>query len=235
MNDRESGLYDLIFDDDDEYARGARRVHEIVQSLNPGATNLLDVGCGPARHLARLRQWYRVEGLDINDVMLDQARGRLPDVTFTKGDMRDFRLNRRFDAMTCLASGIVEMKSEAELQEAIANMAGHLNPGGVLIIEPWDLPENYEPDSEPYITGHDEPGRKIVMMEITTLQGDTWRQESHFLIGTADQIEHLVEVSEFRAVTHAENLAAFEAAGLNVSHDPIGLLGRGLYIGVKSE
>jgi hypothetical protein len=149
--------------------------------------------------------------------------------------MRDFRLNRRFDAVTCLASGIVEMKSQAELQEAIANMAGHLNPGGVLIVEPWDLPETYDPNLDPYVTSYEEPGRKIVMMEITTLQGDIWRQESHHLIGTPDHIEHFVDVSEFRAVTHAENLAAFVAAGLVVNHDPIGLLGRGLYIGVAKS
>jgi len=226
-------FYDLIFADVD-YAGGAARVHEIIQAAKPGASTLLDVGCGPARHLAELKRWYAVEGLDLSPNMLDQARARLPEVPFHLGDMRDFDLSRHFDAIVCLSSAIACNTKLADLRAAIARMARHLNEGGVLIVEPWDDPEVSPPTSEPYLTSHEEPGRKVVMLEITTLQDDSWLQESHYLIATPDRIDHFFESHQVGAFTYAQQIQAFTDAGLQVSHDPVGLLDRGLYIGIKS-
>jgi len=122
MNDRAAELYDLIFDHVD-YAAGARRVHEIVQELNPSARSLLDVACGAGRHLAHLRGLYEVEGLDLSPILLEQAHRRLTDVPLHLADMRDFRLSRRFDAMSCLSSSVAYMKTLSDLRQAIANMA----------------------------------------------------------------------------------------------------------------
>ncbi len=57
--------------------------------------------------------------------------------------------------------------------------------------------------------------------------------EFQYLIGTSKGIDHSVEIHELGLFTHDEYLAAFEAAGLNVTHDPEGLDTRGLYIGLK--
>ena len=227
-------VYDLIFGEVD-FAGGAEGVHQIIQSLNPGANTLLDVGCGPGRHLQHLRERYAVEGLDVSEVMLDQARTRLPGVPLHLGDMRDFDLGRHFDAVICLSSAIASMTNLHDLRRAIAAMARHLNPGGVLIVEPWDDPNVSPPVSEPFLTKYEEPGRKIVMMEIGVLDGPVWRQETQWLIGTPERIEHIVERQEQGAFTHADQIAAFEEAGLWPTYDPVGLpLKRGLYIGVKS-
>ena len=44
---------------------------------------MLDVACGPGRHLEQLRHWYVVEGVDLSAVMLEQAARRLPGVPLT--------------------------------------------------------------------------------------------------------------------------------------------------------
>lgn len=232
MNDRAAELYDLIFDLVD-YAAGAGRVHEIVQEYNPDARRLLDVACGAGRHLQHLRANYDVEGLDLSPILLKQARLRLPDVPLHLADMRDFDLPGRFDAITCLSSSIAYMKTLADLRLAIANMARHLNPAGVLIIEPWLSPESDPQEDEPFLTSYEEPGRKVVMLEITTLVGDLWVSQSHYLTATPDRIEHFSERVEQGAFTRSDNIAAFEATGLRVTHDASGILGRGLYIGVR--
>jgi len=70
--------------------------------------------------------------------MLQLAASRLPGVPLHPGDMRDFDLGERFDVVTCLGSSIAWMTTDADMRRAVANMARHLHPGGVLLIEPWD-------------------------------------------------------------------------------------------------
>ena len=77
--------------------------------------------------------------------MLEVARARHPEITFHQGDMRTFDLGRRFDVVTCLFSSIGYLRSPSDLRAAVINMARHLQPGGVLIIEPWLTEETWTP------------------------------------------------------------------------------------------
>lgn len=99
----------------------------LIRDQNPGASSLLDVACGTGEHLRLLRSSFdRAEGVDIEPQMLAIARQKLPDTTFTEGDMRSFALERTFDAVTCLFSSIGYMANTAELNDAVANLAAHL-------------------------------------------------------------------------------------------------------------
>src|ERR687886_1611570 len=122
---RSARFYDAVYSWKD-YAGEAERIHELVQARKPGATSLLDVACGTGAHLAELRGRYRCEGLDLDPDLLAVARERLPDVPLHEGDMRDFDLGRRFDAVTCLFSSIGYMQTVEELEGAVTAMARHL-------------------------------------------------------------------------------------------------------------
>jgi SAM-dependent methyltransferase len=203
-----------------------------VQERCPGAGSLLDVACGTGRHLEQLREWYAVEGLDLDPAMLERARSRLPDVPLHEGDMRDFALGREFDVVTCLFSAIALVRTLDGLGQAIARMGAHLRPGGVLIVEPWDSPEEHSAEGKPWVEVVEGDGRIAVVMETSTLAGGVWNEDSHYLVWSAEGIEHVHEQSETGAFTREDHLAAFRDAGLSVEHDPVGLIGRGLYIGV---
>ena len=56
-----------------------------------------------------------------------------------------------------------------------------------------------------------------------------------YLVGTAKGIEHLTEQHEFGLFSHEEYTNAFKRAGLDVTHDPEGIFGRGLYIATKAQ
>jgi SAM-dependent methyltransferase len=224
-------LYDVLFASTD-YEGHAERVRTLVAERNPSAHSLLDVACGPGRHLERLQAWYEVEGLDADERMLRIAASRLPAVPLHLGDMRDFNLGERFDVVTCLGSAIAWMKTIEDMNLAVANMARHLRPGGVIVIEPWDSPD--EPEEQvPYLNVVEEPDRTVVLLETTRLCGTVWLQETHYVVGTAGGVEHLSEITELGAFTAEQNVATLRAAGMSVEHDPIGLLDRGLYVGIR--
>jgi SAM-dependent methyltransferase len=229
---RSARIYDAVYSWKD-YAGESARVHELVQARKPGASTLLDVACGTGTHLAELRRWYRCEGLDLDPELLAVARERLPDVPLHEGDMRDFDLGRRFDAVTCLFSSIGYLMTVEALEAAIAAMARHLEPGGVLVVEPWLSPEAVR---APHVGAVfvDEPELKIARVNNIEVDGRRSSFEFHYLVGTPESVEHFVERHELALFTREEHLAAFRAAGLQVEHDEEGLIGRGLYIGLRS-
>jgi SAM-dependent methyltransferase len=223
--------YDALYSWKD-YAGEAEPVHELVQARKPGAATLLDVACGTGAHLAELRRWYRCEGLDLDPELLAVARERLPDLPLHQADMRDFDLGRRFDAVTCLFSSIGYLLTVDALEAAVAAMARHLEPGGVLVVEPWLSPEAV---TVPHVGAVfvDEPELKIARVNTIEVDGRMSSFDFHYVVGTPAGVEHFVEHHELALFTHEEQLAAFRAAGLEVEHDEEGLMGRGLYIGLR--
>lgn len=129
-----------------DYARESEHLHALIRQhkRSPGQA-LLDVACGTGSHLAYLRQWYEVEGLDLDPAMLAIAY-----------------------AMTV-----------PRLEQTLRTFASHTQPGGVVVVESF------------------------------------------------------TERHDLALFTYEEHLGAFRAAGLDVTYDPEGLMGRGLYIGAR--
>ncbi len=232
MYTKSARFYDAIYSFKN-YEMETAILHTLIQQRkkSDGAT-LLDVACGTGRHLSYLRKHYAIEGLDLNPEFLAIARQRCPDVLFHQGDMTVFDLDRTFDAITCLFSAIGYAGTVEKLDRAVATMARHLKPGGVMIVEPWLKPEQYMP-------GHlaarfvDEPDLKIARLSISELRDRVSVMDMHHLVATPEGIEYFVERHELTLFDHEEYMAAFRAAGLDVTYDPDGLTGRGLYIGVR--
>ena len=55
--------------------------------------------------------------------------------------MAGFERGRRFDVVLCLFSSIGYARDEERLRAAVAAMASHLEPVGLLVVEPWLAPE----------------------------------------------------------------------------------------------
>ena len=222
-------LYDAVYSFKD-YRAESERLHALIEERSPGASTLLDVACGTGKHLEQLRAWYEVSGLDLDPQLLALARERLGDVELHEGDMTAFSLGRRFDVVTCLFSSIGYVGTVERLDDAIAAMAAHLNPGGVLIVEPWLTPDVWIAD-RPHLLSVDEPDLKIARMTLSGREGRLAIMQFEYLVGTPTGIEAFSERHEAALFTDEEYRQAFVAAGLSVEHDSEGLIGRGLYIG----
>ncbi len=229
MFDRSAELYDLVYGFKD-YAGEADRLDELIRERLPHARSLLDVACGTGKHLAELADRYPdVAGLDLDEGLLAIARERLPHVPLHHCDMTAFNLGRRFDAVTCLFSAIGYAGTEARLRTSIAAMARHLEPGGVLLVEPWLDPQTWKPGHLHLLTV-DDPEVKIARATVAALEGTTSILDFHYLVVTAAGVEHFTEHHEAALFTREQYVGAFEAARLVVEHDEEGLIGRGLYV-----
>jgi SAM-dependent methyltransferase len=227
-------LYDVEYSAKD-YAAEADTLARIVRGRSPGATTLLDVACGTGKHLERLRAEFACEGVDLDEGLLAVARERLPGIPLHHGDMRTLDLGRQFDAVTCLFSAIGFVKGTDELAAAAQALARHVEPGGVLLVEPWLTPDVWVPN-RPHVLAADAPGLALARVTVSGLRGERISTtEMHYVVGTADGIEHFVDEHELYLFTEDEMRAAFEQAGLRAELDPDGLIGRGLWICTRAR
>ena len=221
--------YDRIYAFKD-YHRESTRLLEIIQEeTGNNALRLLDVACGSGKHLQHLQEHFQVEGLDLDEVLLEVARERLPGIPLHHGNMIKFDLGKKYDVITCLFSAIGYVKTLENLQLTLICMQRHLSPGGLFLVEPWFTPEMWHPG-----TLHglfiDDPDLKITRMNLSEVDGRISRMDMHYLIGTPQGVEHYVERHELGLFTQAEMLREIRKAGFLVRYNEPGLTGRGLYI-----
>ena len=230
MFDKSADMYDSIYSFKD-YDAEIERLRQLISEHAPQAGSLLDVACGTGKHLERFKQHYEVAGLDLDPALLAVAARRNPDTPLHRGDMVDFDLGRRFDVVTCLFSSIGYAREEERLRRAVDCMARHLETGGLLLIEPWIFPEEFEDlfvDS--MIVDHE--NAKVVRVGFSERRGAQSRLEMHYLVRPAhEEVAHFVEEHVLGLFSDAQYRAAIDAAGLRLAaFDRHGLMGRGLYV-----
>lgn len=225
-------FYDAIYSFKDYAAEAGWLRYLLTEHGHPDG-RLLDVACGTAAHLVHLRAHYQVEGLDIDPGMLDVARAKLPGIAFHEGNMLDFDLGCRFEIVVCLFSSIGYMRTVERMNQAVANMARHVEPGGLLAIEPWFSPAQWKPGNLHALLV-DEPDLKVARMSLSAPPvGNLSVLEFHYLVGEASGVRHVTEHHELGLFEDHEYRRAFEQAGLAPQFDGEGPSGRGLYFSVQ--
>jgi SAM-dependent methyltransferase len=228
--DRSARWYDAFYAHVD-YEAEAQQVTAIIEALKPDAARLLDVACGTGRHLAWLRRRFECTGADIEPGMLAIARETLPGVRLEQGDMVDLDLGRTFDAVTCLFSSIGYTVLPDRLDRAVRAMAGHLRPGGVLVVEPWITPDAWIGNGSVTVDVVEDGAEKLLRVISSRREGDETLLRMHYVRAADGEIETEDERHRLGLFSRQRYLDAFTSAGLSATwHDP-GLRGRGLVVG----
>ncbi|GHB16646.1 hypothetical protein GCM10010377_02960 [Streptomyces viridiviolaceus] len=218
-----------------DWAAEAEDIAALARSHAPDADSLLDVACGTGAHLGPFSKLFTVaEGVEIAAPMRELALRRRPGLTVHEGDMRDFDLGRQYSVVTCMFCAIGYLGSVAEMRSAVAAMARHLVPGGVLVVEPWWFPEQFV---EGYVAGDfaRDGDRTVARISHSTLQGRATRMEVRFLVGEPTGIRTFTEIDVLTLFTREEYEQAFTDAGCSVAYQPGPPTGRGLFVGVKER
>ncbi|NDJ53668.1 MAG: class I SAM-dependent methyltransferase, partial [Chloroflexi bacterium] len=183
-------LYDIIYRHEDYVQEVNALIDLIRQHERRQSRSLLDVACGTGNHLRLLRDaGFDGAGLERNSDMLAIARAKLPAAPLHQGDMRDFNLHQRFDVVTCLRSSIAYVQPEVGLRAALAAMARHVAPGGLLSVEPWTYPEVAGRDRVTVFgASWDLPNLKIAHYHVSQIEDGCSLLDFHFMVARPGEI-----------------------------------------------
>jgi SAM-dependent methyltransferase len=131
---RSAEWYDSLYPHAGACANACWRLVNGVAGGKP--RTMLDVGCGTGHALLRFSsEGVETFGIDGQDMMVESSRRRSPNSTVSQGDMRDFHLGRKFDAVVALGGVFSHALTTADVEAALGCMAMHLNRSGILVLE----------------------------------------------------------------------------------------------------
>jgi ubiquinone/menaquinone biosynthesis C-methylase UbiE len=229
MFSKTAAWYDALYSFKN-YQQESDDIIELLKREHPHARTVLDAACGTAEHDRYLSTSYQVDGLDISAEFIEIASQKNPDCRYFLADMTDFDLRKTYDIVLCLFSSIGYVKTPENVVRTLRCFARHLDPDGIIVVEPWFVPEAWSPDGTVYMLTAETQDGKICRMNISEQEGRLSVLTFHYLIGTRDGVEYVTEQHELGLFTVEEMLAAFDLAGLTVTYDKEGLAGRGLYV-----
>ncbi|WP_371578378.1 class I SAM-dependent methyltransferase [Streptomyces sp. NBC_01314] len=213
-----------------DWAAEADTLADLALRLRPGSLSLLDIACGTGEHLRRFAERFTtVAGVELSRGMCEIARRKQPGVPVHHGDMRAFDLGRRFDVVTCMCFSLAYMASTDELNQAVANMARHLDPGGVAIAEPWWFPERFLDGFVSGAVAQDERG-VISRVSHSVRDGRRSRMTVRYTVAEVAGIKDFTETEVHSLFTRDEYETAFLLAGLKAEFREGGPNGRGLFV-----
>ncbi len=116
---------------------------DLNQTTSTKPYRILDAGCGTGRVAIELaRRGIDIVGVDLDEVMLEQARKKAPQLDWRLGDLSSISLDGSFDAIVLAGNVMIYVTAGTEAA-TLANMARHLKPGGLLVAafeltpQPW--------------------------------------------------------------------------------------------------
>ncbi len=182
--------------------------------LQPSA-KILDLACGPGRFAIPLaKRSFRVVGLDISEVYLEQGRAKAKEqgleIEFIRGDMRAIPFENEFDAVINLFTSFGYFEREEDHLQVLKEVRKSLKPGGRFLLElqnrDW-LIKNFRPrDWREY--------PNFFVLEEITMNFERNRIESRWIVlRGAERKEYTLSL---RVFTLAELLELFAQAGLKV-------------------
>ncbi len=148
----------------EDYADEAVHWRKVLRAkLGLGRHKILELGVGGGHNLSHLVDDFQATAVDLSEEMLEHSRKLNPGVEHHVGDMRTFRLDRKFDAVL-IHDAICYMLNEDDLLAAFATAQAHLEPGGVFVTAPDWYSETYRDHYVDHSTNQVD-GRSLTLIE----------------------------------------------------------------------
>jgi SAM-dependent methyltransferase len=131
----------------EEYEEEAAFAAALLRTADPPTRTVLELGSGGGNNAAHLKREFTMTLVDLSPEMLAVSQQLNPECEHLVGDMRTLRLGRTFDAVF-VHDAIEYMTTEADLRQAVDSVFAHCRPGGVAVLVPDNIAENYEPSTD---------------------------------------------------------------------------------------
>jgi len=193
--------YDLVYSKKD-YKKEAGSLRKLIKKYKRSKGNkLLEFACGTGGHIQYLLKYFNYTGVDLNEEMLKIAKEKVPGAVFKKGNMITAKLNTKFDVILCLFSSIGYVKTYPNLKKTLKNFYDHLNPGGIVIFEPWFMKKSFFPGS-PHMDVYNGADIKIARGSTSKVKGNLSTLYMCYLVVERNK--------EIRYVSEKHELGLFE-------------------------
>ncbi len=216
-------------------------VHEanfIRQTLERSCTTrpqtLLELGSGGGNNASHLKSHFKMTLVDRAEGMLTLSRKLNPECEHIKGDMRDVRLGRQFDAVF-IHDAIMYIHTLDDLTRVAETAFTHCADGGALHILPDCTRESFT--SAPESGGHDGDGRSLryVAWTYDPVESDTTYivDMAYLLKEGSEKVRAVHDQHVFGLFSRDEWLETLRRAGFQarlVTDDPDG---RDTFVGIK--
>lgn len=124
----------------DDYLGGHTEDFDFWPACLSGREKILEIACGTGRiTIPLLKLGKRITALDYSSEMLEllyrKTEAYRDQLTIVNGDMRNYKLNQRFDAVIITANSVNHLENPWDLEKTLKCAAEHLFVGGLLIFD----------------------------------------------------------------------------------------------------
>ncbi len=219
--------YDILYSDKD-YEQECDFLQEIFKKLATGPVKtILDAGCGTGGHSIPLaKRGYNVTGIDASQVMITKARqkakGKSSNLTFHSLDIRDFDLEKKFDACISMFAVLNYLTETRDIQKALESIKRHLKPNSIFTFDFWNGLAVLRIMPSVRIKAMETKGRRIIRTvhpEMDTLH-HICKSHYHVLVTKGDKVlaefkeTHVVRYFFPQEIAHYLDDAGFELVKL---------------------
>jgi SAM-dependent methyltransferase len=220
--------YDLLYRDKD-YRGETEFVERVIRAHVPAPRRVLELGCGTGVHgILLAERGYDVVGLDISEEMLGVAARRvagLPPrvaehVRFLRGDVRDVRVEGRFDAVLALFHVLSYQLTNDDLRAVFAGVKACLAPEGVFIFDCWYGPAVLTDRPAVRVKRFADENTVVTRVAVPALHPNLNRVDVRYQLFVKDlhaqKVEEISETHRMRYLFHPELELLAEVAGLRI-------------------
>lgn len=226
-----------VFSPPEHYVEEAAELAGLLREAGaPAQGTLLELGSGGGSNAFHLKHDYALTLVDLSPEMLAISRDINPECEHLTGDMRSVRLGRTFDVVF-VHDAVMYMTTEAKLRSVMETAFAHCTEGGLVLMVPDCVRENFGTIPETKCGGEDNGERGLRYLSWTRDPDPTdTTYEVHFAImlreGDTVRVEHDAHV--FGLFRRADWLHLLEGVGF-APRSVTDSYGREIFVGVKPQ
>lgn len=200
--DSYSAYYNLLYRDKN-YPAEVAYINKLLKKFGENISDILEFGSGTGIHGRLLAELgYQVTGIELSAEMVARAT---PAKGFTcqQGDIRQVRLNKKFDAVLSLFHVMSYQISNNDIKAALQSAAAHLSPGGIFIFDVWYTPAVYSQRPEVRTKSFADHEFKVTRLATPKIYPNENRVDVHYKV-TAEELatKHQHTFDETHSMRH---------------------------------